>query len=802
MGLAPLSYMSGAEGFLAWGMASHSMHPTQHDTDFEPYDGPAGGWGSLNSLAHHVAHHAAPTALAELPRQNKPNGFACVSCAWAKPAKAHLAEFCENGAKATFAELTHRRIGAEFFEIHTVTELLSLPDHDLEHFGRLTEPLRYDPQADKYHPVSWQQAFADIGQQLKEIAQEHTPDAVVFYASGRASLETSYMYQLLARLYGTNNLPDSSNMCHESTSVALKEALGVPIGTVRLEDFEHTDCLLFFGQNVGSNSPRMLHPLQEASERKVPIIVFNPLRERGLEEFTNPQRPGQMLVGKPTRIATHYLQVRPGGDIAALAGLCKAVLELDDAAQAAGAARVLDVDFVAEHTTGFDLFADWLRGLDWTAVEMESGLPRAALAEVAQAYARSSAVIGIYGMGLTQHKLGVDNVRMVVNLLLMRGNMGKPGAGVCPVRGHSNVQGQRTVGIADDPKLVPLDTLARQFAFEPPRHKGLNTVEACEALLDGRVKAFMCLGGNLLRAAPDHYRLEPAWRRQRLSVQIATKLNRTHLITAQTSYLLPCLGRIEQDVGPSGAEQTVTVEDSTGCIHASRGHHAPAGELLLPEARIVAEIAKATLPPGTQVPWDAWTEDYARVRDAIEQTFPDDFRDFNQRMGQPGGFGRPVAARERRWDTESGKAEFHVPPSLCAAFEGDGGDDVLRLVTLRSNDQFNTTIYGYDDRFRGIQGTRDVLLMCESDMVRLGVQEGDMLTLQSAARQQGAGPAREVHNLRATRYNLPPGCCAGYYPECNPVIPLAHHADKSKVPAAKSVPVRVRKHTLPSEPVV
>jgi molybdopterin-dependent oxidoreductase alpha subunit len=447
----------------------------------EAYDGPVGGWGSASSIAHHVKHHAAFSALPELVRQNKVDGFACSSCAWAKPAKASTAEFCENGAKATFAELTSLRAGIDFFERHTVTELLAWPDHDLEHEGRLTDPLRYDAERDRYVPVAWHEAFADIGARLRALGENGGPDQTVFYASGRASLETSYMYQLFARLYGTNNLPDSSNMCHESTSVALKEAIGVPVGTVRLEDFEHTDCLLFFGQNVGTNSPRMLHPLQEARKRDVPVIVFNPLRERGLEAFTNPQSPIEMATRSETRIATQYLQVRAGGDIAAIAGMCKALLDLDDAAIAKGNPRVIDAAFITQHTHGFEEFAVFVREQDWTRLETESGLSRVALTEAARTYAKAKAAIGVYGMGLTQHKLGVDNVRMLVNLLLMGGHIGKPGAGVCPVRGHSNVQGQRTVGISEKPELVPLDQLAGQYGFEPPRHKGLNTVEACEA---------------------------------------------------------------------------------------------------------------------------------------------------------------------------------------------------------------------------------------------------------------------------------------------------------------------------------
>ncbi|RZL53361.1 MAG: FdhF/YdeP family oxidoreductase [Variovorax sp.] len=747
--------------------------------EIKPYTSPTGGWGSVTSLVQHTRHEAAAGALAELVRQNKPDGFACTSCAWAKPAKAHLAEFCENGAKATFAELTSRRVGPEFFARHTLAELRGWPDHDLEHEGRLTEPMRYDPAQDRYVPVSWNEAFADIGRRLAAIGAVD-PDATVFYASGRASLETSYMYAMLARLYGTNNLPDSSNMCHESTSVGLKEAIGQPVGTVRIEDFDHTDCFVFFGQNVGSNSPRMLHLLQAASQRDVPIIVFNPLRERGLEYFASPQNPLQMATGSSTRIATQYLQVRPGGDIAAMAGLCKALLETG--------AGGIDTAFLAEHTHGFDDFASFVRGLEWSTIESEAGLAQADLREAARVIGASKAVMGVYGMGLTQHKLGVDNVRMLTNLLLLGGNIGKPGAGLCPVRGHSNVQGQRTVGISEKPELVPLDKLAEQYGFEPPRKKGLNTVEACEGVLDGSVKAFIGLGGNFIRAVPDHHRIEPAWTNLELTIQIATKLNRSHLVNGKVAYLLPCLGRIERDV-QMGGEQTVTVEDSTARIHASRGHHAPASKHLLSEPRIVAGIAKATLAPNPKIDWDTWAADYARVRNDIEETYPEDFRDFNQRMHQPGGFPRPLSANERKWKTKSGKAEFKVPSALCAAFEGDGGTDVLRLMTMRSNDQFNTTIYGYDDRLRGIQGTREVLLMHVADIARLGFVEGQVVTLASAA---GDGVVREVRGLRVTAFNLPEGSCGAYYPECNPVMPLYQYAEESFVPAAKSVPVRVK----------
>jgi molybdopterin-dependent oxidoreductase alpha subunit len=579
-------------------------------------------------------------------------------------------------------------------------------------------------------------------------------------------------------------------MCHESTSVALPQTLGVGVGTVTLDDFEHTDAIFFFGQNVGVSSPRMLHQLQDARRRGVPIVTFNPLRERGLVSFANPQSPREMLTPARTTISTQYLQVKIGGDIAALTGLCKALLAADDEARRSGASRVIDHDFIAQHTHGFDAFAACLRNTAWQAIERESGLKRAALEEAARVFAGARAVMGVYGMGLTQHRKGVQNVQMLSNLLLMGGHIGRPGAGICPVRGHSNVQGQRTVGISEKPELVPLDKLAELYGFEPPRTKGRNTVETCEGVLDGSVRAFVGLGGNFLRAAPDTRRLEAAWRRLRLTVHVATKLNRSHLVPGELSYLLPCLGRIEID-RQAGGEQTVSTEDSTGCMHASRGVAEPAEPTLRSEAAIVAGIAEATLPPNPKVPWTEWVGDYALVRDAIAATFPEIFHDFNARFRTPGGFHRPVPARQRVWKTKTGKANFIVPDGLEVDPDAPvTGPEVLRLMTIRSDDQFNTTIYSLDDRFRGVHGTRLVLFMNRDDIARLGLSEGAIVKAMTAVDD---GELREVEGLRVTPYDIPPGCAAAYYPECNPLVPLAHHAEGSKVPASKSIPIRLQR---------
>jgi molybdopterin-dependent oxidoreductase alpha subunit len=753
--------------------------------EIKPYDGPAGGWGSAKSLTEILLREQIPASgAALLMRQNKPDGYMCVSCAWAKPAKPAVFEYCENGAKATAWEVTRKRIPSEFFATHRVSDLESWRDYDLEELGRLTEPMRWDPACDTYRPVSWAEAFAEIGAELRALA----PKSTVFYASGRASLEASYMYALLARLYGNNNLPDSSNMCHESTSVALPESIGSPVGTVQLEDFERTDCILFFGQNPGSNAPRMLHPLQDASRRGVPIITFNPFRERGLERFTNPQSPTEMLTRSETRISSQYLQVKAGGDLAAIYGLCKALIEADEAAREAGRAGPIDHAFIAEHTHGFEAFATSVRAKGWDELERRSGLTRAGLEKAAATYARAKATLGVYGMGLTQHRMGVETVQALVNLLLLRGNIGRPGAGICPVRGHSNVQGQRSVGITEKPELVPMDRLRELYRFEPPAEKGLNTVEACEGILDGSVRAFVALGGNFIRAVPETGLMEAAWRKLRLTVQVSTKLNRNHLIHGEVSYILPCLGRIEIDE-QNGQRQSVTMEDSTACIHGSKGYAEPAGPHLLSEPRIIAGIAKATLPPNDRIDWDAWASDYASVRDAIEATYPDQFHNFNARMWKPGGFHRPIPAAKREWKTETGKANFVTPRGLSADPDTEQADpDVLRLITMRSNDQFNTTIYGYDDRFRGVKGTRMVLFMSHADVARLRLRDGQTVDLVCAAQD---GVERRVEGFRVLPFDIPKGCVGGYYPECNPLIPLWHHAERSKVPAAKSVPVRI-----------
>ena len=756
---------------------AHEAEASQDPTT--PYDENAsGGWGSLKGVSRlFLKERPDIGAIQTLLRQNKPKGHMCSSCAWAKPPDPHPAEFCENGAKATLWELTRDRCTPDFFAEHTLAELRGWADHGLEMVGRLTHPMRYDAGTDRYVPVGWDEAFADIASRLGAI----DPKAAVFYASGHAGLEASFLYALFARLYGHNNLPQSSNMCHETTSVGLKKVIGSPVGTCTLPDFEHCDLILFFGQNTGSNSPRFLHPLKSAKDRGCRIITFNPVRERGLVEFVDPQNPVQMLASPATKISDLYLQVRPGGDIAAIMGVAKRVFELDDEH-----GDVIDRDFIAEHTTGFEAFERTVRETAWSDIEAASGLSREHLEEVGTTYARSERVIGIYGMGLTQHVHGAQNIGMLTNLLLLRGNIGREGAGISPVRGHSNVQGQRTVGIAEKVELVPVEALEAMFDFTVPKEDGRNIVEAMEGLLDGSVQALISLGGNLARAVPDDARMEPRWSDLACNVQIATKLNRSHIVVGEGAYLLPCISRAEEDLQASGP-QAITVEDSLSHIHGSIGKRAPASEHLRSELAIIAGLAKATLPRNDHVRWDEWTGDYGLVRELIERCYPDDFKGYNARMFDPGGFYRGNAAREREWKTESGRAEFTDPTGLIALVAPLEGEEAT-LITLRSNDQFNTTIYGYSDRLRGLDGDRMIVMINRYEMQRRNLEEGQEVTLVGPSHD---GVERRLGGMKVQPYDLPDGCVAAYYPEANPLVPLDRHDRLSKTPAYKGTPVRI-----------
>ena len=743
------------------------------------YGRAAGGWGSLSGIARIAAQERpSPMVLKVLAALNRPRGVMCSSCAWAKPADPSRAEFCENGAKATIWELTSKRADAAFFAAHTLAELRDWPDHDLEEAGRLTEPLRHDPATDRYLPVDWDTAFAEIGRELTAMA----PEEAVFYASGHAGLEAAYLYALFARAMGHMNLPQSSNMCHETTSVNLKTVIGTPVGTCTLEDFDQCDAVFFFGQNTGSNSPRFLGVLKRAVERGCKVVTFNPLREKGLIAFADPKSLRQMTLGGATEISGQYYQLRPGGDIAVLAGMMKCVFD----AEAAAPGTVLDHAFIDAQTTGLAGMRAAVEAMDWTEIEAVSGLSREMIASAARVYIEARSVIGIYGMGLTQHVHGWLNLGMLVNLLLLRGNIGRPGAGISPVRGHSNVQGQRTVGVGEKAAHMPGDRLRALFGIEPPAQDGMTAVAASEAILAGRVRGVIQLGGNLVRALPDRERMEAAWPSLRLTVHVGTRLNRSHLVPGAVSYILPCLGRTDTDVQATGP-QAVSMEDTFSHIYGSVGRADPPGPEVRSEVAIVAGLARATLPPDPRLDWDGWVANYDRIRDLIEATFPQDFRDFNRRLHQPGGFYRGNPARERRWETESGKAQFTAPDRLSALGMAPGPGE-MTLVTLRSNDQFNTTIYGFSDRLRGLEGSRMVVLIGPGEIARLGLAEGQEVSLVTAFED---GVTRRVDGLRVTGYDLPPGMVAGYYPELNPLVPLGLHERHSATPAYKGTPVRI-----------
>ncbi len=769
-------------------LPSSPADSTHHDAAaapvFAPYNPPAGGWGALRATARALREQSIALKGSEtLLSMNQPDGFDCPGCAWPDPRHTSSFEFCENGAKAVAWELTKRRVTREFFATHTVRELEQESDYWLEQQGRLTEPMRYDPATDHYVPVDWAEAFAMIGRELNAL---NDPNEAEFYTSGRTSNEAAFMYQLFARRFGTNNFPDCSNMCHEPTSVGLPESIGIGKGTVLLDDFADAEAIFILGQNPGTNSPRMLTELHRASRRGVPIVVFNPLRERALERFAAPQDPVEMATFGETKIASEYCQVRIGGDVAALKGVMKLVLEAHDEALRNGVEPVLDLDFIANHTHGFEAFADDLRRTKWEDILRVCGLRREQLERVAAVYMRARAVIVVYGMGITQHRHGTDNVQQTVNLLLLRGNFGKPGAGICPVRGHSNVQGDRTMGIDEKPKPAFLDQLKKVFGFEPPRSRGHNVVNAVQAMVDGRAKAFIGLGGNFVRAIPDWTVAEAAMRRLRLTVGISTKLNRGHLVHGERALILPCLARSDIDM-QAGGRQSITVEDSMSMVHASSGLVTPPSEHLKSEVAIVCGMAKATL-PGSITDWDSFVADYNRIRDKIEEVFPDLFAEFNKRIRHPGGFHLTNPPRQRVWNTATGRANFLVFPAVD---EDPPVSDpaMLRLATLRSHDQYNTTIYSLDDRYRGVFGGRMVVFMNEADMQARGIAEGDMVEIESLAED---GKRRVVGGFWAKPHNIPVGSIGAYYPETNPLLPLAYHDPKSGTPAAKSIPVLVR----------
>ncbi len=761
--------------------------PTPRYKRYKPYRGAAGGWGALISVAQ--AWLTSDNALKNLRMMLKTNqngGFDCPGCAWGDSPESGMVKFCENGAKAVNWEATKRRVDGAFFAKHSVSSLLEQSDYWLEYQGRLTEPMSYDAETDRYTPISWDAAFALISKHLRNLG---SPNQAEFYTSGRASNEAAYLYQLFVRAFGTNNFPDCSNMCHEASGVALAQSVGVGKGTVTFDDFEHADAIFVLGQNPGTNHPRMLEPLREAVKRGAQVICVNPLKERGLERFQHPQHPIEMLTNGDRPTNTAYFRPALGGDMALLRGMAKFLLQWEREAQLTYEPAVFDHDFLNEHTDGV---LDYLAAVDetpWDQIVEQSGLPLTDIEHAARMYAKSKNVIMCWAMGITQHRHSVPTIHEIANLMLLRGNLGRPGAGLCPVRGHSNVQGDRTMGINERPPAFFLDALERRFQFKVPRENGHNVVEAIHAMLDGRSKVFIGLGGNFAQATPDSPRTFQALSNCDLTVQISTKLNRSHLAHGKEALILPCLGRTDIDVQTEGP-QAVTVEDSFSMVHASNGQLQPLSKQMRSEPSIIAGIAAATL--GTHpVDWNWVVADYSRIRELIADTIPG-FKDFNQRLENPGGFYLGNSAAARCWDTPSGRANFRanvLPVDLVhERTRATGVLPDLIMQSMRSHDQYNTTIYGLDDRYRGVKGQRDVLFVNEADIIRLGFKPGQKADIVSI---WDDGRERRVKGFTLLAFDIPAGQAAAYYPEVNPLVPLESTGDDSHTPTSKFIAIRL-----------
>ena len=754
----------------------------------EPYDQPAGGWGALLSVARNLKRQETfKKGSISLLNINQPTGFDCPGCAWPEKKDTQTFNFCENGAKAVAFEATSKRVTPEFFVTHTVSWLSEQSDFFLEDVGRITDPMRYDAATDKYVPISWDDAFQLIAKHLQAL---DNPNEAAFYTSGRASNEAAFLYQLFVRSFGTNNFPDCSNMCHEPTSVGLKDAIGLGKGTVTLDDFDLADTIFSFGHNPGTNHPRMLATLREVSKRGGTIVALNPLKERGLERFQDPQAPLEMMTNGSTPISRYYFQPSIGGDYAIMFGLLKHTHEWNKQAVAQGKPSLFDQAFIEEQTIGFsDMLAE-LDRTEWAEIHRYTGLSPDHLEALAKLYIQSERPIFCWGMGITQHRHGTANVHLLANLVLCRGLLGKPGAGLAPIRGHSNVQGDRTVGINERPAPKLLDSLDRVFGIKSPRENGLGVVETIKAMADGRVKVFIALGGNFAVATPDSHFTQDALRKCKLTVHITTKMNRSHLVCGEDALMLPCLGRTEIDMQKHGP-QAISVEDSMSNVHLSSGPNQPISSDLLSEPDIVARIAEATLKE-TPVQWRWYIENYDRIRDAISEVF-DEFHDFNKRVYQPGGFHLEHPANSYTWNTASGKAQFIISPlsEIYADKEHQYADaypdaKVYTLMTTRSHDQYNTTLYGLDDRYRGVFGQRRVLFMNEQDIQASGFKADQWVDIESVFSD---GQKRIVKSFRIVPYNVPVGSLAAYYPETNPLVALSSHDKHARIPASKSIPV-------------
>ncbi|WP_118952627.1 FdhF/YdeP family oxidoreductase [Taibaiella helva] len=713
-----------------------------------------------------------------LSHLNKKGGFDCPSCAWPDPddERSGIAEYCENGARAVAEEATTKKLTPTFFAEHSVSDLSLLSDYEIGGKGRIAQPMYLPKGGSHYQPVTWKEAFEKIALHLNILS---SPDEAAFYTSGRTSNEAAFLYQLFVREYGTNNLPDCSNMCHESSGVALGESLGIGKGSVKLEDFYEAEVILILGQNPGTNHPRMLSALQKAKRNGATIISVNPLPETGLMRFNNPQQLKGVL-GIDSALTDLFLQVRINGDMALLQAISQLLFE----EELRHPGTVFDPAFIDKHTEGYAAYAQHIAELDFHALVQASGVAEDEVREAAALLRNKKKIIACWAMGLTQHRNAVDTIKEVVNLLLLKGSIGKPGAGTCPVRGHSNVQGDRTMGIYEKPSERFLQAIAGQFGFTPPQKHGYDVVESIKAMHEGKVKVFIAMGGNFLSATPDTVYTAEALRRCRLTVHVSTKLNRSHLVHGGEALILPCLGRSDKDM-INGENQFVTCENSMGVVQASKGVLKPVSPRLLSEPVIVSRMARAVLGGFSKVNWEKYAQHYDNIRDDIEKTIPG-FEDYNRRAREDGGFYLPNCNRDGRFDTFSGKAQFNIaqPEHMALA------DDELMMMTIRSHDQFNTTIYGLNDRYRGIYNERRIILMNQADMNERGLQQGDVVDLFN----HYGGSTRVAHKFIVVPYPIPRKCTATYFPEANVLVPVDSVADKSNTPTSKMVILTLRKH--------
>ncbi|MBU2903530.1 FdhF/YdeP family oxidoreductase [Arenibacter algicola] len=743
----------------------------------EPKKVAAGIPAVISSAKHVFGEMGLGRGLKALANLNQKGGIDCPGCAWPDPddERSSIAEYCENGAKAIAEEATTKKLDTNFFKENSVSQLSMLSDYEIGKKGRLAQPMYLPEGSDYYQEISWEEAFSKIANHLNKLK---SPDEAIFYTSGRTSNEAAFLYQLFVREYGTNNMPDCSNMCHESSGVALTDTLGIGKGSVKLEDFYETEVILILGQNPGTNHPRMLSALKKAKENGATIISINPIIETGLLNFNNPQEIKGAL-GIKSKLTDLYLQVKINGDMALLQALAKLMMIEEDKRPGA----VFDLDFIKEKTQGFEDYLTHLKTLDLNNLIAECGIPLQTLQSVAKILCNKNKIIACWAMGLTQHKNSVNTIKEVVNLLLLKGSIGKAGAGTCPVRGHSNVQGDRTMGIYEKPSQSFLDRLEKVFHFNPPRKHGFDTVESIKAMHSGKASVFFAMGGNFLSATPDTLFTAEALQKCDLTVQVSTKLNRSHLIHGREAIILPCLGRTDKDL-INGELQFVSVENSMGVVHSSKGSLKPISSQMLSEPAIVCQLAKASL-KNSKVDWEKYLQHYDYIRDSIEECIPG-FENYNQRVRQPSGFYLPNGARDNSYNTTSGKANFSISNSEAIVLD----EDELLMMTIRSHDQFNTTIYGLNDRYRGIFNERRVILMHPKDIERYHLKERDLVDLYNFHNNT----ERVAQKFIVLPYNIPEKCCATYFPEANVLVPLNSTADKSNTPTSKSVVIKLKKH--------